>query len=206
MFKSKQIAFYSIVVVSLGMISYFYFLPKSITNETLNQQKPQVAQMSQLDDKMVVKESLKEDKSAESNIPPTSTPNSRPTPNSKPTPSPTAPPTQKSQVKPETANESKTVTSQSATNNQTATPQATPVEKVKTFTAATLAKYNGQNGNPAYIAVNGKVYDVSNTQGWSNGSHQGYPSGKDYSKEIKNSPHGTSVLAGLAIIGTYSDK
>ncbi|MCT6807216.1 MAG: steroid-binding protein, partial [Bombilactobacillus sp.] len=28
------------------------------------------------------------------------------------------------------------------------------------FTKESLAKYDGKNGNPAYVAINGDVYDV----------------------------------------------
>ena len=38
-----------------------------------------------------------------------------------------------------------------------------------------LAKYNGQNGNPAYVAVNGKVYDVTDSPAWTGGEHHGNP-------------------------------
>jgi hypothetical protein len=34
------------------------------------------------------------------------------------------------------------------------------------FTLEELATYNGQNGQPAYIAVEGVVYDVSNSSRW----------------------------------------
>ena len=73
----------------------------------------------------------------------------------------------------------------------------------KVFTLAELNKFDGKNGNPAYVAINGIVYDVTNAKGWSNGTHKnGVTAGKDLSKEINNSPHGTSVLSGLAVVGT----
>ncbi len=31
----------------------------------------------------------------------------------------------------------------------------------KTFTREELKKYDGQNGNPAYVAINNRVYDVT---------------------------------------------
>ena len=71
----------------------------------------------------------------------------------------------------------------------------------KIFTAAELKKYNGQNGNPAYVAVDGKVYDVTNAKNWNNGMHQGLSAGQDLSKQIKSAPHGTSVLDGLTVVG-----
>jgi len=43
---------------------------------------------------------------------------------------------------------------------------------VKEFTEEELARYNGKNGAPAYIAYKGKVYDVSDSFLWRNGSHQ----------------------------------
>ena len=71
----------------------------------------------------------------------------------------------------------------------------------KVFTVAELKKYNGQNGNPAYVAVDGTVYDVTIANQWNNGSHHGLTAGQDLSKEIKNAPHGTSVLQGLPVVG-----
>ncbi|MFL0245428.1 cytochrome b5 domain-containing protein [Candidatus Clostridium stratigraminis] len=72
----------------------------------------------------------------------------------------------------------------------------------KEFTLAELSKYNGQNGNPAYVAVDGVVYDVTNAKGWRNGKHVGgVTAGKDLSKEIEQSPHGKDVLQGLPVVG-----
>lgn len=73
----------------------------------------------------------------------------------------------------------------------------------KTFTLEELKKYNGQNGNPAYVAVNGKVYDVTNARKWKNGKHEdGIVAGVDLSGSIGQSPHGTSVLKDVPIVGT----
>ena len=85
----------------------------------------------------------------------------------------------------------------------TATVAATDVAKV--FTAAELAKYDGKNGNPAYVAVDGTVYDVSSIPQWSNGSHAGgsLQAGADQSEAIKQSPHGKRVLETLPVMGTY---
>ena len=71
----------------------------------------------------------------------------------------------------------------------------------KTFTLEELKKYDGQNGNPAYVAVDGKVYDVTNVKSWAGGKHKGYKAGTDLSKAIKAAPHGLSVLNGLPIVG-----
>jgi len=77
---------------------------------------------------------------------------------------------------------------------------------LKTFTVDELAKYNGKNGNPAYIAVDGKVYDVSNNQFWGDKLHAGrFEAGKDYSKQIRDiSPHGLPMLDGIPIVGALT--
>ena len=64
-----------------------------------------------------------------------------------------------------------------------------------------LAKYNGQNGNPAYVAVDGIVYDVINAKSWKNGTHQGLSAGQDLTQAIKSSSHGKSVLSELPVVG-----
>jgi predicted heme/steroid binding protein len=79
---------------------------------------------------------------------------------------------------------------------------ATPTGKI--FTADELAKYDGKNGNPAYIAVDGVVYDVTNVSEWKNGLHNGrFQAGKDYTEEIMKSPHGKAKLNGVPVVGTY---
>ncbi|MDD7794460.1 cytochrome b5 domain-containing protein [Clostridium sp. 'White wine YQ'] len=76
----------------------------------------------------------------------------------------------------------------------------------KVFTASELAKYNGKNGNPAYVAVDGIVYDVTNAEKWTNGKHEdGIVAGKDLSEVIGKAPHGRKVLKEIPIIGTLKE-
>jgi len=65
-----------------------------------------------------------------------------------------------------------------------------------------LKQYDGKNGNPAYVAVDGIIYDVTNVKAWKNGEHNGYSAGNDLTDIIKNkSPHGVKNLEGLPIVG-----
>lgn len=69
-----------------------------------------------------------------------------------------------------------------------------------------LAKYNGQDGNPAYVAVDGIVYDVSDSPAWTNGKHHGNLAGTDLTDALLNqSPHGKKVLAKLPVVGKLID-
>lgn len=84
----------------------------------------------------------------------------------------------------------------------TAAPDAAAL---KVFDAAELAKYDGQNGNPAYVAVDGKVYDVTNVPQWRGGSHAGgsVKAGLDQTEALGRSPHGAKNLEGLPVVGLY---
>lgn len=74
--------------------------------------------------------------------------------------------------------------------------------EVMELTLEQLAKYNGKDGQPAYIAVDGVIYDVSNHPAWKNGGHNGYEAGKDLTEMIKNeSPHGISKLSEVVEVG-----
>ena len=65
-----------------------------------------------------------------------------------------------------------------------------------------LKQFDGKHGNPAYVAVDGILYDVSNVGPWKNGDHNGYSAGNDLTDIIKNkSPHGVKNLEGLPIVG-----
>lgn len=80
---------------------------------------------------------------------------------------------------------------------------STPESKQKTFTIDELKKYDGQNGNPAYAAVDGIVYDVTHAKKWNNGKHEsGVTAGKDLTKAIASSPHGKDVLKDVPVVGT----
>lgn len=101
------------------------------------------------------------------------------------------------------ATTSPTTTGTSATESAPATQ--TPEQK--TFTMDELAQYNGKNGNPAYIAIDGTVYDVTNVPQWKNGDHAGkFEAGKDFTNELKNmAPHDASKLQGVTVVGVLTD-
>lgn len=54
----------------------------------------------------------------------------------------------------------------------------------KDLTPQELANYNGKDGKPAYVAVNGVVYDVTNNAAWATASHFGLTAGKDLTSEF----------------------
>lgn len=86
----------------------------------------------------------------------------------------------------------------SADNNESTAPE-------KIFTIDELAAFNGKDGAPAYIAVDGIVYDVTNVSYWRNGMHNGFEAGRDLTEEIKTiSPHGVSKMKGIPVIGKLS--
>lgn len=82
--------------------------------------------------------------------------------------------------------------------------------EVLDLTLEELAKYNGQDGNPAYVAVDGTIYDVTDSPKWSKGKHRsvkGVEAGNDLTEKIKSlSPHGTGILEDYSIVGKLIEK
>jgi predicted heme/steroid binding protein len=79
-------------------------------------------------------------------------------------------------------------------NNVVATTQAV-------FDATSLSVYNGLQGQPAYAAVDGVVYDFSRL--FRNGKHAGHSAGQDLSAAF-HSEHPESFLNKYQVVGTYS--
>ena len=78
--------------------------------------------------------------------------------------------------------------------------------KDPTFTEQQLSFYDGRNGRPAYVAVDGIVYDVSESPYWKNGTHENmHHAGMDLSSEINEAPHGREVLKNLPRVGTLKE-
>lgn len=70
------------------------------------------------------------------------------------------------------------------------------------MTIEELKKYDGKEGRPAYVACNGKIYDVTKSDFWSGGSHMGrFAAGEDLTSSIGLSPHGEANLFRYPVVG-----
>jgi len=72
----------------------------------------------------------------------------------------------------------------------------------KQFTLSELAKFDGKEGRPAYVAYEGKVYDVTEANLWIEGEHMGHEAGQDLTEAMAISSHGNSVVASMKLVGT----
>lgn len=72
------------------------------------------------------------------------------------------------------------------------------VDKEKIFTIAELAKFDGKNGNPPYVAVDGVVYDMTGI--FVDGFHQSHFAGKDLTKAFY-SRHVKSQITKYPVVG-----
>jgi predicted heme/steroid binding protein len=73
---------------------------------------------------------------------------------------------------------------------------------MRRFTREELANYDGKDGAPAYVAFEGKVYDVSRSFLWQRGRHQvRHPAGIDYSGGLDEAPHGADLLERFPVVG-----
>lgn len=70
------------------------------------------------------------------------------------------------------------------------------------FTPEELAKFDGKEGRPAYVAVYDVVYDVTAylPTSWVGGIHFGIMAGTDATQDFENC-HNHSILERLKIIG-----
>lgn len=89
-------------------------------------------------------------------------------------------------------------TNGSSADSSAATTQSPTTNVAKTFTLAQLAKYNGENGSPAYVAVSGKVYDLSSV--FVSGRHFSHYAGTELTNAFL-SYHASQVLQKYPVVG-----
>lgn len=70
-----------------------------------------------------------------------------------------------------------------------------------TFTLEELSRFDGKNGNPAYVAVYGTVYDVTNNAAWAAATHFGLTAGRDLTRELASCHAGRPILSKLRAVG-----
>jgi predicted heme/steroid binding protein len=82
-------------------------------------------------------------------------------------------------------------------------PQNGTETQPQVFTLEQLAQYNGKDGNPAYVAVNGVVYNVTNNPLWAGGNHFfGLTAGRNLTSEFQMCHPGAMVLSVLPVVGS----
>lgn len=73
------------------------------------------------------------------------------------------------------------------------------------LTLKELRYFDGKNGHPAYVAVNGVIYDLTESRLWRGGEHD--PShgeamaGRDLTELLEKSPHGDKHLKDFPVVG-----
>lgn len=76
-------------------------------------------------------------------------------------------------------------------------------DQTRQFTLEELEYYDGSEGKPAYVAVEGNVYDMSNIIQWAGGTHFGLFAGRNLTEELR-SCHivPADILSKLTKVGT----
>lgn len=73
---------------------------------------------------------------------------------------------------------------------------------LRQFTIEELAQYDGSMGNPAYVAINGIVYDVSLESTWGGGTHFSLYAGQDLTNQFNACHAGrTEAVSRLPRVG-----
>lgn len=70
-----------------------------------------------------------------------------------------------------------------------------------------LAAFDGEAGRPAYFAYQGKIYDVSSSKLWKNGSHmKRHQAGVDLSAILSQAPHDADKILKMPEVGLLSAR
>ena len=79
---------------------------------------------------------------------------------------------------------------------------AAPVDAGGEMTPDELMVFDGKEGRRALVAVEGIIYDVTESRLWKNGKHTRHLAGNDLSAELKQAPHDAAKLLSFPEVGT----
>ena len=70
------------------------------------------------------------------------------------------------------------------------------------MTLQELTQFDGKDGRKAYVAVNGTIYDLTASERWQNGHHEGvHQAGADLTEALQSAPHVRSVIERFPVVG-----
>lgn len=75
------------------------------------------------------------------------------------------------------------------------------------MTRGELTRFDGREGRRAYAAVNGKIYDFTESPRWNEGDHEKlHRAGCDLTGELGSAPHIRAVIERFPVVGTLEEE
>jgi len=75
------------------------------------------------------------------------------------------------------------------------------------FDPEKLEEFDGRDGRSCYVAVQGKVYDLSDSSLWKTGKHMGrHTAGRELDQALENAPHGEEMLKKFRQVGIIKKR
>ena len=68
------------------------------------------------------------------------------------------------------------------------------MSQMKEYTRSQLALRNGNDRDEIWVALHGKIYDVTLSKLWRNGKHYEHWAGQDLTEELADAPHSAMVF------------
>ena len=75
------------------------------------------------------------------------------------------------------------------------------MSELPVYTKSQLALRNGQDKPQIWVALNGIIYDVTESRLWRNGKHYEHWAGQDLTEELADAPHTETVFEKFVAVG-----
>jgi pyruvate ferredoxin oxidoreductase beta subunit len=77
----------------------------------------------------------------------------------------------------------------------------------KVMTRDELARCDGKDGRPAYVAYRGVIYDITKSSSWGEGAHYDiHLAGRDLTQELGEAPHDDALLKEFPVVGRLAQS